>query len=413
MPRLSVIVPVYNVERYLATCLDSIRNQSFRDIEIICVNDESSDRSPTLLRMAAEVDNRVKVINRPNCGVSAARNAGLRAATGDYVVFVDSDDFLEHEALAVVVKAFEKSQADIVTFGATVLPQSAATRWLRRALSPRKITYDGFEPDLLFKEATAPFIWHSAFSRDFLVRENLEFDERMRFGEDQLFCFTAFPASKRTSLIRDKLYNYRIARPNSLMGTRYSAPKVRLAEHHQVTKLILELWDERGWLEAYRGPIFAWVVEFLGPDAVTKRGEFSTKLQGSLARLLTEYFPEGPWLNELNWLDRAVYRQLAGVGPMPVGLHTLVPLTAWKLRQQPIQTGLNIAGRVFNSFPVRALRAIGSRILPASSRTQRIRSQDVHQRLGDDVQRTEALQLLHIEWLERNGPWSESDQQPE
>lgn len=410
MPRMSVIVPVYNVERYLAACLDSIRGQSFRDIEIICVNDGSPDRSPALLRMAAAVDDRIKIVNKPNGGLSSARNAGLRVATGDYVLFVDSDDSLQRKACATIIKEFERSDAEIVTFGAYVVPKVVATRWLTRTLSPRKITYEGFEPALLFRESSRPFVWRSAFSREFLLREQLEFDEQVAFGEDQVFYFAAYPVSRRTSLIRAKLYDYRVARSDSLMGSRFSAPKVMLAEHQHIAQTILKLWHERGWLETYRPHIYGFVLEFLGSDVITARGKFGAQMRTELAALLREFFGKGPWLNEVNWTGRAVYQQLAGTGRIPVGPHTLVPLTAWKLQQQPIQTGLNIAERVYNSFPVRALRAIGSRILPASSRTQRIRSQDVHQRIADDALRTEALQLLHIEWLERTKS-PQSDQQ--
>ena len=91
MPKISVIIPVYNVEKYLAECLTSVVNQTFKDIEIICVNDGSTDNSPKILKEFAQKDSRIKIINQENQGLSAARNTGLDVATGEYVSFIDSD----------------------------------------------------------------------------------------------------------------------------------------------------------------------------------------------------------------------------------------------------------------------------------------------------------------------------------
>ena len=94
MPCISVIVPVYNVEEYLCVCLSSIRKQSLRDIEIICVNDGATDASGELLDLFAAVDERIRIVEKENGGLSSARNAGIEAARGDYLMFVDSDDLL-------------------------------------------------------------------------------------------------------------------------------------------------------------------------------------------------------------------------------------------------------------------------------------------------------------------------------
>ena len=95
----SIIIPVYNVENYLRDCLDSVLGQSFSDWEAVCVNDGSTDHSVSILEEYASRDNRITVISQPNGGLSAARNTGLNAAKGDYVIFLDSDDWLEADAL--------------------------------------------------------------------------------------------------------------------------------------------------------------------------------------------------------------------------------------------------------------------------------------------------------------------------
>ena len=94
MPKISVIIPVYNVEKYLRECLDSLLNQTFKDIEIICVNDGSTDGSLNILNEYASKDSRFIIINQNNQGLSAARNNGLNVAKGDYVAFLDSDDYI-------------------------------------------------------------------------------------------------------------------------------------------------------------------------------------------------------------------------------------------------------------------------------------------------------------------------------
>ncbi len=94
-PKVSIIVPVYNVENYLDRCLDSLINQSFDDIEIICINDGSTDNSLSILKDYEKKDARVKIINKDNSGVSDCRNNGINVANGEYIVFVDSDDWID------------------------------------------------------------------------------------------------------------------------------------------------------------------------------------------------------------------------------------------------------------------------------------------------------------------------------
>lgn len=115
MPEVSVIIPVYNTEKYLKKCLESIITQTFRDIEIICLNDDSQDNSLSILEHYVKQDNRVKLISfKNNKGVSAARNEGIKKALGKYIYFMDSDDWIEDNYLEEMVKAIKQSNTDIV-----------------------------------------------------------------------------------------------------------------------------------------------------------------------------------------------------------------------------------------------------------------------------------------------------------
>ena len=111
--KVSIVVPVYNVEQFLPDCLDSLTNQTLKDIEIICVNDGSPDNSLKILEEYAQNDDRVKIITQENQGVSAARNAGLKTAVGEYIGFVDPDDWIDLDFYSKLYDAIQESNADI------------------------------------------------------------------------------------------------------------------------------------------------------------------------------------------------------------------------------------------------------------------------------------------------------------
>lgn len=116
MVKVSVIIPVYNVEPYLKQCMDSVVGQTLKDIEIICVDDGSTDGSLDILREYAAEDNRIQIIEQKNAGAGAARNNGMRHATGKYLSFLDSDDFFEPRMLEKAYDLAEKDQADFVAY---------------------------------------------------------------------------------------------------------------------------------------------------------------------------------------------------------------------------------------------------------------------------------------------------------
>ena len=114
MPKISIIVPVYNVEKYLSQCLDSILTQTFKDFECICVNDGSTDNSLSTLQEYANKDSRIKIMNQENKGLSGARNTALKVADGQYITFIDSDDFVSSDYLGKLLTVAEKENSDIV-----------------------------------------------------------------------------------------------------------------------------------------------------------------------------------------------------------------------------------------------------------------------------------------------------------
>ena len=117
MPKISVILPIYNVEKYLRRCLDSVLNQTFTDFEAICVNDGSPDKSLHILEEYAAKDSRIKIVTQENQGLSMARNNGLKVAKGDYIYFLDSDDAIHPKLLEIAYTFASKNNADMVCFG--------------------------------------------------------------------------------------------------------------------------------------------------------------------------------------------------------------------------------------------------------------------------------------------------------
>ncbi|MDO4241940.1 MAG: glycosyltransferase family A protein [Microbacteriaceae bacterium] len=289
-PKISVIVPVYNTENYLALCLKTILDQDFRDFEVICVNDGSPDNSAELLAFAADSDERVRVIEKVNGGLSSARNAGIDAARGEIIMFVDSDDYLKPGALGTVATAFKRKKPDILVFGADPFPEILASDWLLHVLRPRTETFEGFTPKLATQKSASPFVWRSAVTREFLDRTGLRFDEELLFGEDQLWFFQAFPRSRRTCLIKNRLYAYRLNRPDSLMSLHNKDQLKRAREHLSLIRKITADWQQLGILERYSTELLYWSLSFIAGDMQKMFGSNHKEMRNGITQLLSEFY---------------------------------------------------------------------------------------------------------------------------
>lgn len=211
-PLISVIVPIYNAEKYLVRCLDSLIMQDYRNLEIILVNDGSSDRSPVICDEYAVRDSRIKVIHKINAGVSEARNSGLDIATGDYIHCTDSDDWVEPYTFTVLAGTVTDSPCDIVRFNAY-----NSSRQIINAL-PFRGVYEGKAlEEVALSYMGAPklggmFIlgvpWLYLFSRKLIEDNNIRFNKELRRCEDRLFTLTAILYSQKVTFIDDVLYNY-------------------------------------------------------------------------------------------------------------------------------------------------------------------------------------------------------------
>lgn len=216
--KFSVIIPVYNVEAYLQACLDSVLNQTFEDWEAICVNDGSTDNSVTILEEYEHKDGRFKIVNQPNGGLSSARNTGLKAAAGDYVLFLDSDDWLESNALEKVSESL--ADEDMLCFSGRRFFEKEGRNHEADQLKPREYTtgMDYYNENALsVRDFAFVCVVLRAYKRGFLLSNDLWFKEGI-FHEDNLFTPFACYYAEKVKVINDCLYDYRV-RANSITTT--------------------------------------------------------------------------------------------------------------------------------------------------------------------------------------------------
>lgn len=211
--KFSIVVPVYNVEAYLDNCLASLQAQDFADFEVICVNDGSTDRSREILSEWAGKLPQMKVVDRVNGGLSAARNTGLAAATGNYIIFVDSDDWVEPTMLNRLAE--EANGEDMICFACRKSDNGATDDFV-----PEQTDGWNYYNCHALEHREVPFVcvWQRCYRREFLMENNLHFRESILHEDNE---FTPRACLKATSIkvIPDVLYNYRV-RPGSIMTTR-------------------------------------------------------------------------------------------------------------------------------------------------------------------------------------------------
>lgn len=206
---ISVIIPVYNVKSYLDKCLESVTNQTYKNLEIICVDDGSIDGSSELLDEWAEKDNRIKAIHKENGGVSSARNVGLKAATGEYIAFVDGDDYLDNDAYRYIISKSDPN-ADVIVFGFKTFFYSEKLKCKRTDIS------SGIDmvlsKDKLFTDYNiyGKYLYNSVWNKLFRKRiiQKCEFDESMKLAEDLYFCLDAYRYANEFQFINLPVYNY-------------------------------------------------------------------------------------------------------------------------------------------------------------------------------------------------------------
>jgi glycosyltransferase involved in cell wall biosynthesis len=210
MPKVSVIVPIYNVENYLRECLESIVNQTLEDIEIICVNDGSTDSSLSIIEEYASKDRRIKVINKTNSGYGHSMNMGLSHSIGDYIGIVESDDFAAPEMFQKLYDAAQKNDAEVVKSNFFEYRSEPIGKKLYENLvgCPYYSVFSPTDEQTIF--FALPSIWSGLYKRSFLVENRIQFLETSGASyQDTSFAFKVWASAKRVFLLRDALLFYR------------------------------------------------------------------------------------------------------------------------------------------------------------------------------------------------------------
>lgn len=222
MIKVSVLVPVYNVEKYLEKCLDSIINQSLKEIEILLIDDGSTDKSGKICDDYAKKDNRIVVIHQENQGVSAARNRGIELAKGEYISFVDSDDLVDEKMLVVLYDKGEKYNLDLVMcdltkdrFGKIIKKEFELKR--NEIIEKNNIIDFIKSYKNLF---TVNHIYAKIYKRSFLTENNIYFPVGLNLQEDTVFVLETMIKANNLYCIKESYYNH-IKRENSLTTKKY------------------------------------------------------------------------------------------------------------------------------------------------------------------------------------------------
>ena len=226
---VSVIIPVYNVEKYIKQCLESIINQTLKEIEIIIVNDGTKDNSMKIVEEYI-ADKRIKIINKENGGISSARNAGMEIAQGEYIYFIDSDDFVEKEVLSTLYENSENGKMDIVFSNFSYYNDRTKKEKKAKFIFPFKeninkgyyYLYNGEEIN----------VWNRLYKKEFLEKYNFKFIEGIIY-EDQDFGFKTIMLAEKIKYVENYGYKYRTDREGSIMS---SQKKEKSIESVQILK---------------------------------------------------------------------------------------------------------------------------------------------------------------------------------
>lgn len=220
MPLISVIIPVYNTANYLPKCIHSILSQTLADIELLLINDGSTDGSGSICDEYAIKDKRVRVIHQGNKGVSSARNQGLKVATGTYISFIDSDDWIEPDMLSVLYQQMIEYKADLSTCGYTIEDETGEIIYGIH----QQFTYSLDKENAihsLFKDKYYKYkgnLWDKLYTKAIIDHYDLQFRENIYYNEDRLFIFEYMHFCQMTVYTTTPFYHY-IIRETSAMKT--------------------------------------------------------------------------------------------------------------------------------------------------------------------------------------------------
>lgn len=313
-PYFSLILPVYNVEAYLKECIDSILSQDFEDYEIILVDDGASDSCPEICDGYAEKYANIKVIHKENGGISSARNAGLEIAKGEYIWWVDADDWIEQGALNQLWEANRDHNSEIVKFRYYRNGESGESRKgsLKAGIYYKGISLNAIVEEAFFQAGSYCLsAWSHIYRRDFILENDLSFvSERLVGSEDYLFNLQALRKLNTIIVLDAYLYHYRLRKGSVSQEYRAGLP----GKYTKLYELLREYCAEHGELEIYEGKIcyfYAWHLihgTCMGVEYRFASEENIKESRKNVSKLLTtsqlRYAIKNCDIKSLNWKKR-------------------------------------------------------------------------------------------------------------
>lgn len=254
MPKISIIVPIFNVEKYLSRCLDSLLNQTFKDIEIILVNDGSTDSSLSICKKYAEEDNRIHIINKENGGVSSARNEGIRISSGDYIGFVDPDDWIEIDMYEVLYNRIMYDRSDIAICNyKMVYPQKNESvvyndfndQIIEKKDITNRLIANLVGPENLNSKSKAFMgsVWRLLIKKSIIKNGNIQFPIGIPLMEDTIFTLTTIVNSTKVSVIKGSYYNYIVNLSSAATSYRNDLDNIQKSVHRIIEDALFRSGD--------------------------------------------------------------------------------------------------------------------------------------------------------------------------
>ena len=242
--KISVIVPVYNIDQYVGFCIESIIKQTYRNLEIILVDDGSTDRSPAICDLYASKDSRIRVIHKPNGGLVSARKAGVNAACGSYIGYVDGDDWIEPDYYETLHLAAVRSGADIICAG---FSRDLFSRHVKCGNSVLDGMYKGDSLESLYEQmltydddftiGVTTYVWNKLFKAEIAAAAQADVDERITIGEDAAVTYPAMLMASSVYICDNSSYHYRQREGSMLkMQARFNAEIVKIKYMYEYLK---------------------------------------------------------------------------------------------------------------------------------------------------------------------------------
>ena len=281
LPLVTILIPVYNVSGFLSQCLNSVLSQTYVNLQVILIDDGSTDNSWSICQDFASKDNRVEVYHQENQGVASTRNHLLDKVKGNYVLFVDADDWIELDMVSFLVEQAISNQAEVATCGSVINDDLPSTQWTSEVYNQDRLI-----KEFLFHKTLRGNLWNKLFKTELL--NGLYFDDNISYGEDALMSWYAFQRLKKAVVTNRQLYHYRM-NENSISHQVFGEKK--LTGHRTwaiICKETAKMWPQYLHIAQARYGLEDMYLLRLASQDGYKRGDQIKMLQHTVRHYLTQ-----------------------------------------------------------------------------------------------------------------------------